>query len=133
MQAKFVSAAVLIVLFAGQAQAQIEPPPPPPAPTPSIEFTKGPNAITNVRGVVFDVKWKDCTGIGKVEARVVKKGGPQLASDFFNTTDASASKLNWQILLPASQAGDVVEGTVFAFTSTGAEIAKTTTKEVTLK
>jgi hypothetical protein len=80
------------------------------------------------------VKWANCTGIAKVQTRVIdKKTGKQLAGPDFATTDPSASKLNWEIFLPDSAAGDVVQVTSYALNSGGAQIAKTLTVEVTLK
>lgn len=89
------AALVCMLVFGGQtAFAQCDPPPPPSSP-PKVEFTKGPDAIENVRGVVFDVKWSDCDGIARVEARVVdKKTLKQLAAPKFDTTDASASAIS---------------------------------------
>lgn len=100
----------------------------------SATYPNGVSALTVTRGVGFDVTWKNCTGVTKVTAVVIdQKTGKKIAEDSFSTTEASASKVDWAILLPDSNAGDVVYVTVYVYNGTGGVIASTGAQAVTLK
>ena len=113
---------LIVCLFfgtAGLAQAQ------------TMAFTNGPNATTPT-GVNFDCKWDNCTGIASVAA-LVTKGKTVLANPNFATNVASASKVNWTILLSGSKAGNVVSVTVYAADVNGVVLAQAAAVQVTLK